>query len=258
MLPEAGDRAWRLAGVAALSVAGLFLLALLSLAGLAPMLRALAALVLVVLPGYLVAWPIVRQRFGAAGAFTVAGGLSIGMTVMAGLVLNLLPWGLQAATWLAYIIVVLGVALVLDRRRMAWRPRLPVVRHEVVLGGIGATMLVASLLVARIFVADSSESFTQLWIAPSSAAPTTSVDVSIRNEERVATGYALEVRRDGALVQAWPEIRLAAGQTWRSTVAVGSGRIEARLFRLSDPGTLYRHVTLLLVAASQDALRQPA
>lgn len=255
MRPEA--RARFLRAVAAL-VAALALGVLLLLAGLAPMLQALAALIVVVLPGYLIVWPILRPRFGLAGAFTVASGVSIGLIVMAGLTLNLLPWGLQAVTWLAYVVVVLGVALVLDRGGSAWRPRLGAVRHEVILGVVGATMLVSALVFARLYAGTSSESFTQLWIAPSAAAPTSSVDVGIRNEERATTGYRLEVRSDGALVRTWPEILLASGQTWTTTVSAGAGQIEARLFRLSDPGTLYRHVTVLLGATGQVALPQPA
>lgn len=240
MHPEGSDRAWRLAAAAALAVP-----TLLVLFGLTPMVQALAALVLAVLPGYLIAWPILRPRLGIAGAFTVAGGVAIGMIVIAGVVLNVLPWGLQAATWLAYVVVMLAVAFVLDRPRLAWRPRIGVAPHELILGGIGATMLVVAVLFATVFAAAPGESFTQLWVAPSANEPG-SAAVTIRSEEQVATGYRLEVRRNGALVKSWPEILLATGQTWSSTVTPGAGRIEVQLFRLSDPGTVYRYVTVLL------------
>lgn len=243
MLPDAATRPWRLAAVAALAVP-----ALLILAGLMPMLRALAALVLALLPGYLIVWPSLRPRLGFAGAFTVAGGLAIAMIVMAGLVLNLLPWGLQAATWLAYVAILLTVALALDRPRLAWRPTIGAAPHELILGGIGATVLLVALLFARLFATAPSEAFTQLWVAPAADAPGSAV-VSVRCEERAATGYRLEVRLNGTLVRSWPEIQLADGQTWSETVATGLGRVEAQLYRLSDPASEYRHVTVLLLPA---------
>lgn len=245
MRPDASVRAWHLAAAAALAVP-----ALLILGGLMPVLRALAALVLAVLPGYLVAWPSLRPRLGVAGAFTVAGGLAIGMIVVAGLVLNLLPWGLQAATWLAYVALLLAVALVFDRPRVTIRPRLGVASHELILGGIGVTMLVVAVLFVRLFAAEPAESFTQLWVAASSTSPGSAV-VSIRSEEQAAAGYRLELRVDGSLVKSWPGIRLTTGETWSESVATGAGRVEVRLFRLTDPGTVYRQVTLQVRAAAQ-------
>lgn len=243
MRPDAIDRAWRLA-----AAAGVVVPVLLILAALMPMARALAALVLAVLPGYLIAWPIYRPRLGVAGAFTVAGAVAVGMVVIGGLVLNLLPWGLQAGTWIAYVVVMLAVALLLDRPRTVWRPRVAIVPHELILGSIGATLLVVSLLFARLFVAAPAESFTQLWVAPSADAPGSAV-VSIRSEEQTSTAYRLRVQRNGTLVQSWTTIQLSTGQTWSASVAAGAGPIEVQLFRLSDPGIIYRRVTLLLTAA---------
>lgn len=246
MRPDASIRAWRLAAAAALAVP-----VLVTLAGLMPIVRALAALVLAVLPGYLIAWPSLRPRFGVAGAFTVAGGLAIGMIVIAGLVLNLLPWGLQAGTWLAYVAVLLAIALVLDRPRVTIRPQVAAASHELVLGGIGATLLVVSVLFARLFAAVPAESFTQLWVAPSASVAGSAV-ISIRNDELAATGYRLEMRVNGALVTTWPDIELRSGQTWSEAAPIGSGRVDVELFRLADPATVYRRVTLLLGAAAQN------
>lgn len=243
MPPDATDRAWRLAAAAAVAVP-----VLLIIAALMPMARALAALVLVVLPGYLIAWPILRPRLGIAGAFTVSGAVAIGMVVIGGLALNLLPWGLQAGTWILYVVVMLSVAILLDRPRILWRPRVEVGPHELILGSIGATLLVVSLLFARLFVASPAESFTQLWVAPSAGAPGSAV-VSIRSEEQTPTAYRLQVQRNGTLLKSWALIQLTTGQTWSDIVTAGAGPIEVQLSRLSDPSTVYRRVTLLLTAA---------
>jgi hypothetical protein len=214
-------------------------------------LRALAALAVLALPSYVIAWPVLRPRLGFAGAFTIAGGLSLGMTAIAGLVLNLLPWGLQAATWLGYVVVLLVIAWALGRRPRIRRPTLTAGRHEGLLAVGGGVMMVVALLSARIYAGYPSESFTQLWITAPADVATTSVQVNIHSEEDSVTSYRLELRRAGVRVQTWTDIRLAPGQTWSRSIPVASGRVEAELYRLLDHGTLYRRVTLLLAGSPQ-------
>jgi hypothetical protein len=246
MRPEWRTRTLRLAAAAAVALA-----LLVAWLGLTAMARALVALVVVVVPGYLLAWPVLRPRFGSAGAFAIAGGLSIGMVALSGLALNLLPWGLQAATWLGYVAILLVIGLAFGRRPWSWRPRVRVAAHEALLAGIGAIMIMAALILARSFVAYPTESFTQLSIAPASGAPASSVEVRIRSEERAPTAYRLELLRDGGPATSIASIHLSPGETWTDIVSVGSGQIEARLFLLTDPGTVYRHVTLVLGGAAQ-------
>ena len=255
MRPDRRTGAARLLAAAVLAIAVME-----AVVALPSFVRALAALIVVFLPSYLIMWPVLQPRLGSAGAFTIAGGLSIGMVAIAGLVLNLLPWGLQAATWLGYVAAVLAIALAfalaLGLRPPSRRPRLEVAPHELALAGIGAIMLMSALILARSFAGYPTESFTQLSIAPVAGAPAPSVEVSIRNEEEAPTSYRLEVRRNGARIQSWAEIRLAAGEVWSSTVSVGAGQIEALLFRLSEPGTLYRHVEVEIAGTAPSAVRR--
>jgi hypothetical protein len=225
----------------ALLAAGL----LLALVALAPFVRALAALIVVLLPTYLIMWPILQPRLGSAGAFTIAGALSIGIVALAGLVLNVLPWGLQAGTWLAMAAVLFGIALA-SGRPPTWRFRREFASHELVLVGLGGLMLMAAMISVRGFAAYPTESFTQLWISPTADPPTATVEIHIRSEEQAAADYRLVVLRNGAVVGSWDDIRLTTGQTWSRTVSVGAGRVEARLFRSTRPGALYRSVTLQL------------
>lgn len=246
MSPEPRGASPWLVAAAALAAGGLMVAG-----GLSPFLRAVAALILVVLPGYLLAWRFLRPRFGFAGAFGIGGALSIGMIVVAGLVLNLLPWGLQPATWLAYVLVTIGLAFLLDRPRLRVRPVVGMATHEVVLGGIGALLLVGAFVVARTFSADPAESFTVLSMTAAADAPNSTVVVTIRSEENAPTGYRLDLLRDGSTFASWSSIQLASGQSWTKVVLSGSGRIEARLFRLTDSGTVYRHVRVQIIPAAQ-------
>ena len=241
MRPEDPLRSWRWVALVVVAVAAVALLV-----ALVPMLRAFAALVLIFLPIYLISWPLLRPRIGAAGAFTMAGGLSIAMVAIAGLVLNLLPWGLQAATWLGLVAVLLAIGVALGRRPWTWRPTPAAASYEVVLVAVGGVLVIAALAFAQIFAASPAESFTQLWIAPSTTAPGSSVEIHVRNDEQAATDYRVELLRNGALVQSWDRIHLAAGATWTETAAAGTGRVEARLYRASDPLRVYRYVTVRL------------
>jgi hypothetical protein len=227
--------------------AGLGLVVLVALVAVDPtqLLRALAALAFIGLPTYLITWRMLQPRVGSAGALTIGGGLSIGMVAIAGLLLNVLPWGLQAVTWFAYAAVLYAIGLTLVWQSPFWRPGLGAARHEMVLIGVGGGMLVLALLVARMFAGHPTESFTQLWISAAANAPTSSVAVSFTSAEQSAMAYRLEVLRDGAQVRSWSGLQLTPGQTWSQRVSVGTGRIEARLFRLGD-ATPYRRVTMQL------------
>ena len=243
---------WRRPAPWLLAAAALIVAALLVLAGLSDFVQALAGLVLVVTPSLLLAWPLLRPRFGVAGAFAIASAFSIGMIVITGLLLNLLPWGLQRGTWLAYVAVVIALAFVIDRARIGRaRATVEVHTHEVVLGVIGAGLLVSAFLVARLFSADPGESFTLLSISAASDAPTSAVVVRIESRENAPTGYRLEILRNGTLFTRFEPIQLTGGQMWIHRFATGSGGIEARLFRLSDTGTLYRWVRVQIAPAAQ-------
>jgi hypothetical protein len=230
---------------------------LLALVELAPFVRAFAALIVVLLPTYMIVWPILRPRLGTVGAFTVAGALSIAILAITGLGLNLLPWGIQAATWLGAAAVLLVIALA-SGRPPTWHFTREVAPHELVLVGLGGLMLMAAIVSVRGFAGYPTESFTQLWISPTADPPTASVEIHIRSEEEAGASYRLVVLRNGAVVESWNDIRLRTGQTWSRTVSVGSGRIEARLFRSTHPGTPYRSVTLQLASVPDSARRNGA
>ena len=244
MHPEVqGQLPWRIASAAVTIVAVLAIIVALVPTGLP---QAFAALAVLFLPTYLIAWPVLRPRLGTAGAFTVAGGLSIGVIAMIGLALNVMPAGLQTGSWLAIVVIMLVAGMAIRPRQLAWRPMAGVLaRHELFLLGIGASVLVLAYLVARFAASVPTESFTQLWLIPS-AASESSVELSVRNEEREPVGYRLEVRRNGAVVRDWEEILLSPGESWTRTVSVGSGRLLARLYLLTDPERVYRHTTLMV------------
>jgi hypothetical protein len=212
---------------------------------LADMLRPIAGLVLVVVPGLLVVVPVMRRPFGSAGAYALGGATAIGLIALGGLALNLLPQGLSTMTWLAYLAALLILGLVLHRPRISRMPSLPIQRHEVLLFSLGAGLMLLALAVSRQTVAYPAESLTQLWISATSSGSSPAVAVSVRNDAQAAAVYRVDILRNGVAVQTYADVTVAAGAVWTQVTPVASGRIEAQLFRSFD-ATPYRSVNLQL------------
>jgi hypothetical protein len=216
---------------------------------LADMLRPIAGLALVVLPGVLIIAPSLRWRFGSAAAYAVGGGTSIGLIAIGGLALNLLPQGLSTITWLAYLALLFVLGVVLHRPNVSRIPRFVMQRHEVLLLSLGAGLMVLALAISRQTAAYRAESFTQVWISATSSGALPAVAVSLRNEEAAATVYRVDILRNGITVHSYEDISLAVGQVWTQLTPVAAGRIEARVFRSSD-ATPYRSVNVQLGAVA--------
>lgn len=232
------------------TIAGLVVLGVLLQA--AHLLSALVATALLLLPGYLLTWSMLQPRFGMAAALAVGGAASIALASIGGLVLNLLPWGLEPATWLGYVVVLSAIGLVLRGRRRG-RPRVTgiLMSHEIALFGLAGIVVLVALVSAQLSASSATESFTQLWLRPAPGESSHTVEIDIRSEEGASTNYRLELRHRGVPVQAWEVIRLEPGERWTDRVDVGrDGRARALLFRLSDPGVVYRETTLTLPSTS--------
>jgi hypothetical protein len=230
----------------ALGMAGL-LLTLFAALQMAQLLAALVGLAVLVAPTYLVAWSVLRPRLGVASAFVVAGGLSVGLIVLTGLLLNVTPWGLLQPSWLAVGIAALVIAVGTRRRAMmTWHPSFPFAAAELSMVAIGISLSFAALFVARMADSQPAESFTQLSVISVATAPNPSVQLTVRSEERKSTSYRLDLLRDGVKVRSWTDIALASGEAWSATAPVAPGRIEARLFLAGDTTSVYRHVTIVI------------
>ncbi len=214
------------------------------------LLRAIGGLLLVVLPGYLVVAPALRDRLGSAGAFAVAGATAIGLIALGGLVLNLLPDGLSPMMWLGYVAVLLVLGAVLHRPRLPRTPRFTTQRHEVLLVSLGAALMVLSLAVAIDTAGYPTESFTQLSIAAASDGASPAVQVTVKSYELTDTVFRVEVWRNGGFVRSWQRINLSPGEEWREVTPVAAGRIEVRLFRATDLVVPYRTVSLQVGATA--------
>lgn len=224
-------------------------------------LRLICALPLVFfLPGYAIMAALLPLRsFGNAERLLLSLGLSVAAAALSGLILNLTPWGLQTTTWAITLAVMVWLA-----SAIAWKQR----RQEVAdtarqiegnpklrfrdgfLMGLAVLVMGAAVGLTRLPVAPSDVAgYTQLWMVPANPGSSNDFRLGFTSAEFTDTRYRLQVSVGGQVVQEWPELSLKPGETWEVTIRLpsdqfGSGSIEADLYKLDDPETLYRHVTL--------------
>ncbi len=222
--------------------------------------RAFASLLLVfVLPGraFLAAW-FPHRLAEAPGNLLLTLFLSIAIAVIGGLVLNLLPQGLEAQTWALWLgaaaIFDGMIALLLSARAFparASRPRVaPIMQANQALMILVALLLVAgSIVVARTGALHQPyPGFTQLWMVQGTIPST--VQVGVQNEEGETVSYWLVVRQGATPIQAYYDIHINAGEVWNSVIPLPPDvngmqqPIEAQLYRADQPNHVYRNVRL--------------
>ena len=242
--------------------------------GIDPMARLLLGLPLVVLvPGYaIIAATCPGPSVSGAERLALSLGVSLAVTVLGSLFLNLTPWGLQPVSWatlLSLLTLTASAIAIVGRRWLSLDPRTRA-RHAPATAGLGvgsAIMLAvaACIVVATIGLARASaatrtdEGFTQVWMLPTPEVDASSVRLGVKSHEEQDTQYVLRLEVDGAVLATWPSIALAPGESWEATAAIPDDAgapvvAEARLYRvgdqaigdteLDDPAGAYRRVVL--------------
>jgi uncharacterized membrane protein len=219
------------------------------------LLRAPLALPLVLaLPGYAllsIIFPPGRLRPAELGVLSMA--VSIAVTIITGLALDLLGVALSAAPWMGLLaaITVLAAARASVLGHLRPLPVAGVVR----LRALDAGALVAALI---LLIGAATLGFTPL--APPKSTPGTSAlwllpapggrpaaCVGVINEELRTTTYTVHVAVAGMPAQRFGPITLAAGASWRRTLAVGPAKpaVTATLNKAGTPATaVYRRADL--------------
>lgn len=223
--------------------------------------RLICALPLVFfLPGYAITAALVPLRsYRNAERLLFSLGLSVAATVLSGLILNLTPWGLRTTTWaitLAVIVLLASVIAWLRRRPDTADTSRQIERHPKLrfrdgfLMGLAVLVMGAAVGLTRLPVAPNGVAgYTQLWMIPANPGNSSDFRLGFTSKEFTETSYRLQVSVGGQVVQEWPELSLKPGETWETTIKLpsdqfGSGSIEADLYKLNDPKTLYRHVSV--------------
>jgi uncharacterized membrane protein len=117
--------------------------------------------------------------------------------------------------------------------------------------GLAAVLVGTALVVSRDGASQQAGGFTQLWMLPAGDASQDTMRLGITNRELEEVRYRVLVTSNGTTVGSWPLIRLGPNEQWESTVALAAAQphaetVEALLYRLDAPDTLYRRVVVRL------------
>lgn len=210
-------------------------------------------------PGYMILTAVfTTDLLGIPERIAYATALSMAITALGGLLLNLTHWGLQPLSWVALLTALslfFGVIGFIRLQRVqididADMAALSLKFHEgLFLLAAGAIVLLA-VLFAR-FGAEQVplESYTEFWMLPHSTEDERVLKLGIRNREREAVAYLLQFRTRNNIIEEWDTITLANGETWEANVTIPeryliSPYFSADLYRLDNPATIYRQLTI--------------
>lgn len=224
-----------------------------------PALRVIGAVPLVlILPGYALTACLPQRSFGRVEPLLISLGLSVAISILLGLGLYYAGISLQTGTWAialaATTLVACGIAW---RRRQVAGEESPAVslsinlsRRDLVLLGLAVVIGSVAIGIARQPSPPNGVSgYTLLWMVPTGDENAGNYQLGFTSHEFVGVTYHLQVTIDGRVAWDWPELKLAPGETWTSPIAlendrVGTGSIEAVLYRLDNPSVVYRQVKL--------------
>jgi uncharacterized membrane protein len=210
----------------------------------------------------------IDQSVGAVDQIIFSLGLSMAIDVLAGFMLNILPIGLQAQSWVIFLGITTTVFALLAayfRRKnivkIASTPRLHITIGEYMLFGLAILVVVAAVWDSMNRPVEQPQpSFTQLWMLPSNQMNNSCVvSIGIESFESTSVTYRVVMTVNEAQVNTWSSISLAPQGKWGQLVSIRPGitdtmYIETQLYRADKPKAVYRdvHLTMNSVRATKN------
>lgn len=224
-----------------------------------PWLETVLALPLIfVLPGYVLTEMLFhRRKIAMSHHLLLTLGLSIVMVIISGVLLNILPSGLQRESWVLCLslLTVTGILIVMISRGKvvggAIRIKvLPI--YEYFLFVLALSGVVFALQYAREGMAQQPHpGFTQFWMLPMGDS-SCGVSLGIHSFESGQIAYSVSLTANDVLVSTQFPGVLKAGEQVEQTIDLppgvqdGAVDVRARLYRSDMPGQVYRSVNITL------------
>ncbi|GAC1398992.1 MAG: hypothetical protein NVS4B12_05010 [Ktedonobacteraceae bacterium] len=214
-----------------------------------------------VIPGYTLTHALFYNRLlDTPRRLAFSFGFSLVIDILSGLLLNLLPMGLHALSWaifLAFLTTAFSLLVIYLRRRTSFKkasaPTLRFTIFDGILLGLATLVAILSVLYSIIGAAQQPyPGFTQLWMLPQvRTGKSCAVQLGMQSFESTSTTYRITMTTNGGQATSWSSIVLAPQQKWQHLVpiapeAIDTIYVEAQLYRLDKPQTVYRsvHITL--------------
>lgn len=221
----------------------------------------LAMPLIFILPGYTLIEVLFHKRtFETVEHVLFSLAVSMAIDVVGGLSFNLFSLRLEPASWVVFLaLLTIGfsfIASMMRRGIIRASARLPMIHCSP--GGyllfiLAGTIVLLSMLFSAIgAMRQPYPGFTQLWMLPSThTSEGCAVKLGVDSFENTAVTYRIVVTINGAQLDTWLPVTLAPRKTWNQVVPVamhvdGAVLVEARLYRLDKPASVYRRVHLTL------------
>jgi uncharacterized membrane protein len=206
----------------------------------------------------------ILRPFGTSDRLVLSLGLSLALVIIDGLLLSILPMGLVQPSWAVSLAVLSTVfsLIALYRRRAistdtSQKGSIRLLRftfYEGLLFLLTLVIIVSAFLYSTLAAQQQQQqsTFTQFWMVQAKQTNhSCAVLIGIQSFEVSSTQYKVVLLANGSQLHTWPAVTLAPKQQWYQSVALNSGDIEsayidAQLYRLDKPGSIYReaHITL--------------
>lgn len=240
----------------------------------AAIIGALLALPLVfIVPGYLLTelWPP-KKDIDLLQRFLLSIGMSLTFDILGGFLLNVLPGGLSALSWvllISFLFASGAVMLLYQRRDRTERARFSQLNARLWLS-VGLCALGGIATVVGIMYYDAYQmekqpyaGFTQFWLLP---APQTgsgcTVDIGLQSYEKVSSQYRIVMLVNAMQVNAWSPALINSQQGWKQSVPlplvnVNYMSVDALLYQSTHPEQIYRHVHVYLHITGDGSVAHP-
>ena len=181
-------------------------------------------------------------------------GLSIAITILGGMLLNLTSWGLQRFSVSLLLALVTMVASLIAILRRVFQPR--AIRHPTRLKFDSTSLALLVLASFLVFLsiglahlpapAKGFQGYTLLWILPAGNGQE-GYRVGLENDEFSMMIYQLQIEAGGEQIMEIPSLSVDRGQRWERLIEIppehqGQYPITARLYRADSPQDVYRTV----------------
>jgi len=210
---------------------------------------------------------------GGADEIILGLGLSMAIDILVGFGLNILPIGLQALSWTFSlgILTTLFALIAMFRRRRDTVIAAKAMRTRITLPDVFFLLLAAfivgnSLWLAVVRTTQTQSSFTQFWMLPANqTSKTCAVSLGIQSFEDAPVTYTVALTvNDTSVSSNSSSILLAPQQKWVQLLPItpegqNDLRVEAQLYKITQPDTVYRdvHLTFHVAMVYQSGRAQP-
>lgn len=204
----------------------------------------------------------IDRPFNTSDRIILGIGLSLVIDILSGFILNLLPTGLRPLPWAVFLGILTTVfslcATYLRRRALipmakSVSHKFHIAIHEYILFGLALIVVVLSILSSSInSIQQQHPGFTQLWVLPSNQINNgCAVSIGIHSFESTPITFRVVMTNNKSQIIAKSPIILTPQGEWDQVVSIKPSTsnnmyIEVQLYRVDEPGTVYRDVHLTL------------